>query len=57
MISLIIMLLLIIGMLIYYIIGLKKENKILYSNYQATLLVIGDYDPELKKYLERERNK
>lgn len=57
MISLIIMLLVLIGMLVYYIIGLKKENKILYSNYQAVLLVIGDYDSELKKYLESEQKK
>ena len=51
------MLLVLIGMLVYYIIGLKKENKILYSNYQAVLLVIGDYDSELKKYLESEQKK
>lgn len=57
MISLIIMLLVLIGMLVYYIIGLKKENKILYSNYQAALLVIGDYDSDLKKYLESEQKK
>lgn len=57
MITLIILLLILIAMLVYYIKDLKKENKVLYNNYQASLLVIGEYDPELKKYLESEKNR
>ena len=30
----------------------KKENKILYNNYQTALNILSDYDPKLKEYLE-----
>lgn len=45
---------LIIVILIYEIIKTKKENKILYNNYQTALKILADYDPKLKEYLERE---
>lgn len=41
-----------IALLIYEIIKTKKENKILYNNYQTTLKILSDYDPKLKEYLE-----
>lgn len=43
-----------IALLIYEIIKTKKENKILYNNYQTALKVLSEYDPKLKEYLERE---
>lgn len=43
-----------IALLIYEIIKAKKENKILYNNYQTALKVLSEYDPKLKEYLERE---
>lgn len=43
-----------IALLIYEIIKTKKENKILYNNYQTVLKILSEYDPKLKEYLERE---
>lgn len=43
-----------IALLIYEIIKTKKENKILYNNYQTALKILSEYDPKLKEYLERE---
>lgn len=43
-----------IALLIYEIIKAKKENKILYNNYQTALKILSEYDPKLKEYLERE---
>lgn len=39
--------------LVYKLIKTKKENKILYNNYQTALKILADYDPKLKEYLER----
>lgn len=38
--------------LVYELIKTKKENKILYNNYQTALNILSDYDPKLKEYLE-----
>lgn len=43
-----------IALLIYEIIKTKKENKILYNNYQTSLKILSEYDPKLKEYLEKE---
>lgn len=43
-----------IALLIYEIIKTKKENKILYNNYQTALKILSEYDLKLKEYLERE---
>lgn len=43
-----------IALLIYEIIKTKKENKILYNNYQTALKILSEYDPKLKEYLEKE---
>lgn len=43
-----------IALLIYEIIKTKKENKILYNNYQTVLKILSEYDPKLKVYLEKE---
>ena len=43
-----------IALLIYEIIKTKKENKILYNNYQTALKILSKYDPKLKEYLEKE---
>lgn len=43
-----------IALLIYEIIKTKKENKILYNNYQTALKILLEYDPKLKEYLERD---
>lgn len=32
----------------------KKENNILYNNYKTCLMVLEEYDPKLKEYLEGE---
>ena len=48
-----VLLVLAIALLIYEIIKTKKENKILYNNYQTALKILADYDPKLKEYLER----
>ena len=41
-----------IALLTYEIIKIKKENKILYNNYQTALKILSEYDPKLKEYLE-----
>ena len=38
--------------LVYELIKTKKENKILYNNYQTALKILSEYDPKLKEYLE-----
>lgn len=40
--------------LAYELVKTKKENKILYNNYQTALKILSEYDPKLKEYLERE---
>lgn len=47
-----VLLVLTIALLIYEIIKTKKENKILYNNYQTALKILSEYDPKLKEYLE-----
>lgn len=42
------------SVLVYDLIKTKKENKILYNNYQTALKILSEYDPKLKEYLERE---
>ena len=42
------------SVLLYELIKTKKENKILYNNYQTALKILSEYDPKLKEYLERE---
>lgn len=42
------------SVLLYELIKTKKENKILYNNYQTALNILTETDPELKAYLERE---
>ncbi len=42
------------SVLVYELIKTKKENKILYNNYQTALNILAETDPELKAYLERE---
>ena len=44
--------------LIYEIIQIKKENKILKNNYNTALKILSDSDPKLKGYLKKKgRNK
>lgn len=38
--------------LVYELVKTKKENKILYNNYQTALKILSEYDPKLKEYLE-----
>lgn len=45
-----------IALLIYEIIKTKKENKILYNNYQTALKILSEYDPKLKEYLEKKND-
>lgn len=40
--------------LVYELVKTKKENKILYNNYQTALKILSEYDPKLKEYLEKE---
>ena len=40
------------SILVYELIKTKKENKILYNNYQTALKILSEYDPKLKEYLE-----
>lgn len=40
------------SVLVYELIKTKKENKILYNNYQTALKILSEYDPKLKEYLE-----
>lgn len=42
------------AVLVYELIKTKKENKILYNNYQTALKILSEYDPKLKEYLEKE---
>lgn len=42
------------SILVYELIKTKKENKILYNNYQTALKILSEYDPKLKEYLEKE---
>ena len=45
-----------IALLIYEIIKTKKENKIIYNNYQTALKILSEYDPKLKEYLEKKND-
>ena len=45
-----------IALLTYEIIKTKKENKILYNNYQTALKILSEYDPKLKEYLENKND-
>ena len=45
-----------IALLIYEIIKTKKENKIIYNNYQTALKILSEYDPKLKEYLEEKND-
>ena len=45
-----------IALLTYEIIKTKKENKILYNNYQTALKILSEYDPKLKEYLEEKND-
>ena len=40
------------SVLVYELVKTKKENKILYNNYQTALKILSEYDPKLKEYLE-----
>ena len=40
------------AVLVYDLIKTRKENKILYNNYQTALKILSEYDPKLKEYLE-----
>lgn len=40
------------AVLVYDLIKTKKENKILYNNYQTALKILSEYDTKLKEYLE-----
>lgn len=51
-----VLLVLTIALLIYEIIKTKKENKILYNNYQTALKILSEYDPKLKEYLENKND-
>ncbi len=51
-----VLLVLTIALLIYEIIKTKKENKILYNNYQTALKILSEYDPKLKEYLEEQND-
>ena len=51
-----VLLVLTIALLIYEIIKTKKENKILYNNYQTALKILSEYDPKLKEYLEKKND-
>lgn len=39
--------------LIYEIIQIKEENKILKNNYNTALKILSDSDPKLKEYLKK----
>lgn len=45
----------IIGCLLIKINKLNKEIKIYKNNYLTALKILGDYDPKLKEYMEREK--
>lgn len=42
--------------LVYELIKTKKENKIIYNNYQTALKILSEYDPKLKEYLENKND-
>lgn len=42
--------------LVYELVKTKKENKILYNNYQTALKILSEYDPKLKEYLENKND-
>ena len=42
--------------LVYELIKTKKENKIIYNNYQTALKILSEYDPKLKEYLEEKND-
>ena len=44
------------SVLVYELIKTKKENKILYNNYQTALKILSEYDPKLKEYLEKKND-
>lgn len=44
------------AVLVYDLIKTKKENKILYNNYQTALKILSEYDPKLKEYLENKND-
>lgn len=44
------------SILVYELIKTKKENKILYNNYQTALKILSEYDPKLKEYLEKQND-
>lgn len=45
----------IIGCLLIKINKLSKEIKVYKNNYYTALKILGDYDPKLKEYLEKEK--
>lgn len=45
----------IIGCLLIRMSNLNKEIKIYKNNYYTALKILGEYDPKLKEYLEREK--
>lgn len=45
----------IIGCLLIKMSNLNKMIKIYKNNYYTTLKILGDYDPKLKEYLEKEK--
>lgn len=45
-------LLYIIGCLIIKLYRINQDKKIYYHNYQSCLMALGEYDPQLKTYLE-----
>lgn len=45
----------IIGCLLIKINKLSKEIKVYKNNYYTALKILGEYDPKLKEYLEKEK--
>lgn len=45
----------IIGCLLIKINKLNKKIKVYKNNYYTTLKILGEYDPKLKEYLEKEK--
>ena len=45
----------IIGCLLIKMSNLNKEIKIYKNNYYTALKILGEYDPKLKEYLEKEK--
>lgn len=45
----------IIGCLLIKINKLSKEIKVYKNNYYTALQILGEYDPKLKEYLEKEK--